>query len=105
MLEFDSVFTAFDGVYLNADHLNMIFVQNAGFVQFGTQIQPGLPAQVRKKGVGTLLGDNLFQTFHIQRLNVGDVSGLRIGHDGGGVGIDQHNFITQFFQRFTGLRT
>ena len=47
MFEFDTVLAALNGIYLNADDLYIIFVQNTGLGQFGTEIQTGLSAQIR----------------------------------------------------------
>ena len=39
-----------------------------------------------------------------QRLNVNMVGNVRVGHDGGGVGVDQHRLDALGFQRTAGLR-
>ena len=97
ILEFDPVLAPFDGVHLNADNLHIVFIQHACLAQLRAEVQAGLPAQVGKQGVGTLLGDDLFEALHIQRLNVGNIGGFRVGHDGGRVGIDQHDLIAELF--------
>ena len=97
ILEFDPVLAPFNGVHLNADNLHIVFIQHACLAQLRAEVQAGLPAQVGKQGVGTLLGDDLFEALHIQRLNVGNIGGFRVGHDGGRVGIDQHDLIAELF--------
>ena len=101
--EFDTVFAAFDGIHLDADNLNVIFFQNAGFVQLRAQVQSGLSAQVGQQGVGPFLGDNLLQPFHIQRFDVSNIGCFRIGHNGCRIGINEYDFITQSLECFTCL--
>jgi hypothetical protein len=53
--------------------------------------------------VGPFFGNYFGQTFYIQGLNIGYVGYSRIGHNRGGVGVYQNNFITQFAKGFAGL--
>ena len=103
LLEFDPVLTPLDGVHLDADHLYIVFIQNARLAQLRAQIQAGLAAQIGQQGVRALLGDDLLQPLYVQRLNVGNIGGFRIRHDGGRVGIDQHDLISQLPQGLAGL--
>ena len=83
ILKLNPVFSAFNGVYLHADDLYVIFVQDSFLGQFGTEIQTGLASQVGEKGIRALFCDNLFQTVHIQWFYIGDVGSFRIGHNCG----------------------
>ena len=47
--------------------------------------------------------DNLFQTFHVKRLDVCDICCLRVSHDSCRIGIYQYNLISQFTKRFASL--
>ena len=40
---------------------------------------------------------------YIERFDVGDVGGPRVGHDGGRVGVDQHDLVSQLPQGLAGL--
>lgn len=42
------VLAALDGVYLHADNLNVIFIQDACLRQLGAKIKTGLSAEVRQ---------------------------------------------------------
>ena len=103
MLKFNTVFTTLNGIHLYTDNLHIIFVQNTGLVQLRTQIKTGLSAKIRQKGIRTFLRNNLFKTFHIQRLNIRYIRCLRVRHNRCRVGIDQYNLVTQFFQCLAGL--
>ena len=50
ILKFDPVLAALNGVYLNADDLNVIFFQDAFLCKLRTEIQSGLSAQVGEQG-------------------------------------------------------
>ena len=53
---------------------------------------------------GFSLIDDFLEIFLGERLDVGAVRQFRVGHDGGGVGIDQHDFVAFGAQGFAGLR-
>ena len=72
----------------------MVFVQYARIGQLCTEVQSGLSAEIRKQCIRTLLCDDLFQTLHIQWLNVCDIRDLRVCHDRCRVGIDQNDLVT-----------
>ncbi len=67
-------------------------------------VEPGLPAQRRQERIGAFLLDDLGDDFPGDRLHVGAIRGLRIGHDGRGIGIDEDNGVAFFAQGFAGLR-
>ena len=48
--------------------------------------------------------NDLLDAFGNQRLDVDAVRDVAVGHDGGGVGVDEHNLQALFFQRAAGLR-
>jgi hypothetical protein len=72
-------------------------------VQFGGKVQAGLAAQVGQQRVRPLLGDDFGQVLSVERLDIGRIGHARIGHDGGRVGIDQHDFVAQGPQGLAGL--
>ncbi len=101
--EFFPVLTSLDGIHLNADDFNAVFVQYPGFRQFGTQVQSGLTAQIWQQRIRPLLGDDLFDPLNIQRFDIGHISCLRVRHDGGRIGIHQHDLVSEIFQSLAGL--
>ncbi len=42
ILKLNTIFAALDGIYLYADHLHIVFIQNACCLQLGAKIQSGL---------------------------------------------------------------
>ena len=50
-----------------------------------------------------LAADDLFDILRSQWLDIGAVGKLRIGHDRGWIGIDQHYLVAFGFKRFAGL--
>ncbi len=94
ILKFNTVFSALNGIYLHTNDFDIVFIQNAGLIQFRTQIKPGLPSQIREQRIGAFLCNNLFQTFYIKRLNISHIRRFRICHNGSRIGIDKYNLIS-----------
>ena len=89
-LEFYSVFPSFNGVYLYADYLYIIFLPIHLQLPARNKGSARLSSQIGKKCVGALLLDNLSQPFYIQRFDISYISSLRVCHNGRGIGIDQY---------------
>ena len=64
-----------------------------------------MSAQVRQQRVGTLLGDDPFERFNGERLDIGNIRHPRIGHDGGRIRVDQDDAIPQGAEGLACLRT
>ena len=88
-LELLAVLAELDGLDVGADQLDVVLLQHAVLVQGDGGVQRGLPAQGRQDRVGAFLGDDLLHDLRGDRLDVGGVGELRVGHDGGRVGVDQ----------------
>lgn len=67
--------------------------------------QSGLSSQIRQNRVGAFLCDNLLQTLHIQRLDVGYIRDSRVRHNGRRIGVHQNNLIAKLAQRLARLRS
>ena len=78
-----------DHLGLGADHLDAVLLQCAGFMQGQGGVQRRLTAHGRQQGVGLFLDDDLLDHLGRDRLDIGGVGHLRVGHDGGGVRVDQ----------------
>ncbi len=104
-LEGDAVLPALDGFHVDADHLDAVAVEHAGAVQLRGEVQPRLTAQVRQQGIRPLGGDDLRQNVQVERLDVGGVRHAGVGHDGGRVGVDQHDLVPECPQSLAGLRS
>ena len=104
LLEQLAIFGFGDHVGVGADHFDAEFFEDAVLGQVHRQVQPGLAAQRGQQGVGPLGFDHFGHHFPSERLDVGAVGRARVGHDGGRVGVHQHDFVPFFAQRFAGLR-
>ena len=68
-------------------------LERPAVVQGQADVQPGLAAQGRQHGVGLLDGEDLLDELGGDRLDVGAVGHLGVGHDRGRVGVDQHDLV------------
>ena len=91
--EFLAVFGLVDDIGLGADHLNAVFGQHTRRIKRQGAVQRRLPTHGRQERIGAFLGDNLFDKFRGDRLDIGGIGQIRIGHDRRRVGIDQHDEI------------
>ena len=102
-LEAAAVFRLVNRVFRRADQLDIVFRQHAVARQIQRTVQRGLAAHGRQNRVRTLFSNNFFHRLPHNRLDVGNIRHFRVGHDGGGVGIHQNDFIAFFTQSLTGL--
>ena len=91
ILEYLTVFPALDGLERGADQFDVVFLQDSLLVQSHRSVQSGLSAEGGQNRVGFLFGNNRFQHRRGDRLDIRLVSKPGIGHDGGGVRIDQNH--------------
>ena len=103
LLERFTVFPAFYGVQLDADDLDVIFVQNPGLGQLRGKIQAALASKIWKQRIRPLLIDNLGKGFNVEGLHIGGIGHDGVGHDGRRIGIYQQCLIAQCAQRFACL--
>ena len=114
VFEEQPVFALLDSVKLRADELRAVLLQYSVVGQFDRQIQRRLSADGRQHGedAGPSAGgehlsfdaDDFVQVSERERLDVGAVGHLGVGHDGGGVGVHQHHLIAFGLERLAGLR-
>ncbi len=98
-----AVLCHFDGCALGADQLDVELFQHAHVGERQRGVQPGLPAHRRQERVGAFLLDDLGDDFGGDRLDIGGVRQARIGHDRGGVGVDEDDAVAFLAQRLAGL--
>jgi hypothetical protein len=104
-----AVFGLVDGVGGGADHRDAELLQHAHAAQRQRGVERGLPAHGRKEREAAgqdvaFLGDDLGDDFRRDRLDIGGVRQIRIGHDGRRIGIHQDDPVTLGLERFAGLR-
>ncbi len=103
LLEQGPVLGLLDGRQLGADQFDAELVQNPHLGHGHRRIQRRLAAQGRQDRVRALLFDDLGQDLRRDRLDVGAVGKIRVGHDGGRVAVQQHHLVALFLQRLAGL--
>ncbi len=97
-----------DGGGVRADHLDAEFVEHAHLLEREGGVERGLAAHGGQEGeaacaVAALLLDDLRDDFRGDRLDIGRVREVGIGHDRGRVRIDQHDPVALGAQRLAGL--
>ena len=103
VLEALTVLRLMDGFGAGAQQAHPVLLQRAVLVEGHSQVQPRLPAQGGQNGIGPLPLDHLGDGRHVQRLDVHMVGDVLVGHDGGGVGVDQHHLHPFLLQGPAGL--
>ena len=97
-LEALAVLGLVDGIGLGADELDVVLVEHAVTREVHRAVEGRLAAHRRQDRIGTFLGDDSFDDLPGDRLDVGDVRGLRVGHDRGRVGVHEDDADALFAQ-------
>jgi hypothetical protein len=101
--EEQAVLGHFDGGNLRADQRHPVAVQHAAFGERHGEVQRRLAAHGGQHRVGPFPLDDPFHHLGRERLHVGALGQLRIGHDRRGVGVDQHHLEALVAQRLARL--
>ena len=89
--------------YARPDQLHAVALERAVLGQCLRQVQRRLAAERREQGVRLLLLDDRRDGVGQQRLDVGRVGELRVGHDRRRVRVDQHDLVALLAQDLAGL--
>ena len=103
LFETKAVFAFVDGVGIGADHFDAVLIQSAGVEEIHGDVKRSLATEGREKGIRLLLDDDFFDDLGRDGLDVGPLGKLRIGHDGGRIGVDQNDLVTLFAKGLTSL--
>ena len=98
-----AVLGAVDRVVVGADQLDPEALQGAVVVQRHRQVERRLAAERRQQRVGALALDDLRDRAGQQRLDVGAVGELGVGHDRRRVRVDEHDLVALLEQHLAGL--
>ena len=98
-----AVLAALDSSQVAADHLHIVALKRAVLGQLHRGVQAGLAAQRGQQGVWALPLDDLGDELRRDRLHIGAVHESRVSHDGGGVGVDEHDLVAVLLQHLAGL--
>ncbi len=93
-----------DRVVVGSDQLHPEPLQGPVVVQRLRQVEGGLTAQRRQQRVGALALDDRGHDLRHQRLDVGAVGELRVGHDRGRVRVDEDDLVALLAQHLARLR-
>jgi putative heme-binding domain-containing protein len=88
-----------------ADQLDIVLRQHARIGEIHGEIQSRLAADRRQNGVGPFLRDDRFDEVDRERLDVGAVGELGVGHDRRWVAVDENDLEPLGAKRLTGLGT
>ena len=103
LLEEGAVLAALDRLGVGADQPHLVLLEDAAVDQFHRRIECRLSAEGGEKGVGFLPLDDSLDDRGGDRLDVGSPRELRVGHDGGRIGVHQHHIVSFLGERLAGL--
>ena len=86
-----AVFGQFDGLHIGPDELYAVSLQDALLLQLHRQVQRGLCAHRGQQRIRLFDLNNLLNNLGRQRLNIGRIGKLRVGHNRSRVAIHQNN--------------
>ncbi len=98
-----------DRLLIGADQLDIVARQDPRTCQCHRGVQRGLAAHRRQQRIDrmsrlALADDDLLDHLRRDRLDIGGIGQIRVGHDRRRVGIDQHDPIALGLQHLAGLR-
>ena len=93
-----------DRLLAGADQLDAVALEDTRAGERHRDIERRLAAHCRQQRLRPLPGDDLGDHFRGDRLDIGRVGQLRVGHDRRRVRVDQHDPVAFAFQRLAGLR-
>ena len=94
-----------NGFTTGADHLNTKLLQHTLTHQVERTVQCRLPTHGGQQRVRTFFLDDLRHCLPVNRFDINRIRHVRIGHDGGRVGVHQHHPKTFLAQCLAGLGT
>ncbi len=98
LLERLTVLTAVDGFERGADELHVVLLQHTRLTEGDRGVERSLAAERGQQCVWAFLGDDAFEDRRGDRLDVGGIRHLRVGHDRGRVGIHEDDTDAFFAQ-------
>ncbi len=98
-----AIFGRLDRLGPRADHFHAEALEVAAAHQLHREVERGLAPEGGQQGVGALALDDVDQHVGVQGLDVRGVRRRRVGHDRGGVGVDQHDAVPLGPQHLAGL--
>ena len=94
-----AVLRSANGVQIGSDQLDAVLGEHAAFSELDREVECGLAAERGEERVRRLAGDDLRERGRVERLEIGRVGPLGVGHDRGGVRVGEHDAIALGTQR------
>jgi hypothetical protein len=98
------VFGDLDRLNRGADELDAVLRQDASLLGLDGEVERGLAAHRRKNRVGPLAFQDALEDLHRERLDIGPVGQLGIGHDRRRIAVDENHLEPLVAQRLARLR-
>ena len=105
VLEQQAILGDLDRLDRGANQLDLKSVEHAGAGEIDGKIETGLSADRREQRVGTLALDDRFEHFDGERLDIGAIGQLGVGHDRRRVAVDEDHLEPLGPQRLARLRS
>ena len=94
-----------DRTLARTDELDSVFLQDPGPMQIHGDIERGLTTHRRQQRVRLFALDDLFDPLHGDRLDIGAIRDVGIGHDRRRIRVHQHDAVALFLEGAHGLGT
>ena len=98
LLEELAVFCAADDVGFRADHFDFVSGEDSGVVEFEREVERGLSSECGENRVGAFASDDFVENVFGKRFDISAVREIGIGHDSGGIAVDEDDFISFLFE-------
>ncbi len=104
LAEQQAVFRFIDALQLRADEFDIVFFKNATLCQRLRAVECRLAAHGRQQRVRAFARDDFLHELRRDRLDIGRIRQLRVGHDRRRIAVHQNHPEALSFQRFHRLR-
>src|SRR5687767_172663 len=102
-LEKLTVLADLDRIDIRANELHAVLVENSLLVKLDRQIETGLSADCRQQSVRPFFLNDRRRRLDRERLDIGSIRDLGIGHDRRGIGVNQYDLEALGHKRTTCL--
>ena len=99
-----TILTNANGLGVAADDLDAVLGKHAHLVKLDGTVETRLAAHVGQEGVGALALDDLCDGIRRDRLDIGAVGDVRVGHDGRRVGVHEDDLVAERLEALARLR-
>ena len=103
VFEKQTVLALLDGLRFRADHADAVLFERPGTMQRHGRVERRLASERGQEHIRLFLDDNLLHHLGRDRLDVSAERELRIGHDRGRIGVDEHHLVAFLAQGLAGL--